>query len=512
MPGRMLSQTEKRLKKWWNCGAATDFPLLEGFSIESTAHGLRGIQNIDIALAYPVTVIAGKNGAGKTTLLGLAALGFHGVPGHFPRSAKRQLKSGEGYSYYTFQDFFYRGPGDQDVSGLRISWRYRGADTLTISKQSDKWMRYERRPARPVHYFGISRAIPAIEQSVLRSHFGAHHRTRSTQLSEEAVGWVGAILQRQYQDAERLSSQRYGLRRCQTGGGFRYSSFNMGAGEDLLFDLIGTIDRAPDGSLILVEEIEVGIHAGAMHRLGEVLQEIAWKKKLQIIVSSHSEQFVDSLPREARILLRKEGARHRAFQCVSTGFIFSDLSGRATCELKIFCEDQFARRFIESALDADLRPRVSVNSVGDKATVAEVAAIHIWSRERTPCLVIWDGDVPEAEAVGMMTTSAARHGNAKFEFLRLPGDEPPERMVVRAVLSDVNAIDLFADRAHATQGSAQLALESALAETDHHKIPQVIARQLGVEENDVVNALTQAACRGKVVAVKHISDAIRAIL
>lgn len=512
MPGRMLNQTEKRLKKWWHSGAATDFPLLQGFSIESTSHGLRGIQNINLDFAYPVTVIAGKNGAGKTTLLGIAALGFHGFSGHFPRSAKRQPKSGEDFSYYTFQDFFYRGPGDQDVSGVKITWRYRGADSLTISKQSDKWMRYERRPARPVHYFGISRAIPAIEQSVLRSHFGTHHRSRSTQLTDDAVAWVGKILQREYQDAERLSSQRYGLRRCQTGSGFRYSSFNMGAGEDLLFDLIGTIDRAPNGSLILVEEIEVGIHAGAMHRLGEVLQEIAWKKKLQIIVSSHSEQFVDSLPREARILLRKEGPKHQAFQSVSTGFIFSDLSGRATCELRIFCEDQFARRLIESALDVDLRSRVSVNPVGDKATVAEVAAIHKLSRHRTPCLVIWDGDVTEAEAMNMAARSAERHEIECFDFLRLPGDDPPERLVVRAVLSNPKVIEAFAERVHATPGAAQLALEAALAETDHHKMPHTIAQQLGVEEHDVVSALTQSACRERVIAVEHISQAVRAIL
>ena len=68
MPGRNLSKTEDRLQKWWDSSAATSFPLLEGISVKSTADGLRGIREIDVAFTYPVTVIAGANGAGKTTL------------------------------------------------------------------------------------------------------------------------------------------------------------------------------------------------------------------------------------------------------------------------------------------------------------------------------------------------------------------------------------------------------------------------------------------------------------
>ena len=222
MPGRSLSAVETRLQKWWNSNAKTSFPILEGIGVKSTTDGLRGIHEIDVPFSYPVTVIAGANGAGKTTVLGLAALGFHQVADHLPRGARRPPKFGERSSYYTFQDFFFRGPGDPDISGLEITWRYRGMADLRISKQTDKWMRYERRPARPVHYFGISRAVPAIEQSVLRSHFGGTGRTRSkgVELSDQAVKWVGQILQRKYLDASRFSSQRYGLRQCQANPNF----------------------------------------------------------------------------------------------------------------------------------------------------------------------------------------------------------------------------------------------------------------------------------------------------
>ena len=69
MPGRNLSKTEDRLQKWLYSSAATCIPLVEGISGKSTADGLGGIREIDVAVTYPVTVRAGANGAGKTNLL-----------------------------------------------------------------------------------------------------------------------------------------------------------------------------------------------------------------------------------------------------------------------------------------------------------------------------------------------------------------------------------------------------------------------------------------------------------
>ena len=488
--------------------------MLEGISVKSTADGLRGIQEINVAFSYPVTVIAGANGAGKTTLLGLAALGFHGVNDHYPRGARRQPQPGEKSTYYTFQDFFFKGPGDPDITGLQVAWNFRGLPELRISKETDKWMRYERRPARPVHYFGISRAVPAIEQSVLRAHFGGVGRIRSkaVQLSAQAVKWVGQILQRKYVSANKLSSQRYGLRQCKAGSGTSYSSFNMGVGEDLLFDLIGSIDNSPDGSLVLIEEIEVGIHASALRRLAVVLQEIAFKKKLQIIVTSHSEQFVDALPRKARILLRRIGTTHQVSSSVSTGYIFSDLLGVAVPELKIYCEDQFARCLIERALKPEVRSRVQVQSVGDKNTLADVAAYHVLSSGRQPCFVVWDGDVTETEAAAIAKKAVEKVRVKPFKYLRLPGNDVPEKSVVNAILRSSEALKQFAFAANVTKALAQSTLDAVIGEADHHSIPYEISQRLGLTDVEVVTALTQAVCRSEALDLEYISHAVEKLL
>ena len=171
MPGSQLTQTEQRLKAWWQSTTTRfNYPVLSELSVRGE-RGLRGIRDASVSFDYPLTVLCGRNGTGKSTILALAALAFHAPPGHQPLNAMRAPDRGSGTTYYTFRDFFYRGPGDPDTTGVEVTWRYRGSpapNPITIRKDSDKWMRYERRPRRPVHHVGIARVLPAIERRVLR--------------------------------------------------------------------------------------------------------------------------------------------------------------------------------------------------------------------------------------------------------------------------------------------------------------------------------------------------------
>jgi hypothetical protein len=57
--------------------------------------------------------------------------------------------------YYTFRDSFFKGPNDPDITGVEVYWKYDRAKRIRTQKRSDKWMRYEPRPQRPVHYFSV---------------------------------------------------------------------------------------------------------------------------------------------------------------------------------------------------------------------------------------------------------------------------------------------------------------------------------------------------------------------
>lgn len=496
MPGRRLNSVEKRLEQLWLNNATPEYPHLRSIEVLGPAPGLRGVSNLNLEFSYPVTVLIGQNGAGKSTVLSLAALAYHGVDGHFPRNAKRMARRGESFTYYTFQDFFFRGVGDPDVAGVSIKWTFSDSSNLSIRKQTDKWMRYERRIPRPVQFFGISRAVPAIEQSVLRGHFGQQSKVGAVAYSNESVAYVARILRRGYSGAESLVSARWGVRRCSSSVGNVYSSFNMGAGEDILFDMIGSIMSLPNGSLVVIEEIELGIHASALRELAQVLIEIALKKRLQIIISSHSEQFVDALPRQARIMLRRNDDSHTAMPSPSTGFVFANLSGQAVPELIVYCEDVFAKKLIESSLSFDIRSRVKVIPVGDKNALAIQGECHVRDGNRPPCVVVFDGDVTDAEAERMVRNANGRLQGASVNWLKLPGSEAPEIHVVNQIIQSEAAMQALSNELRVTDvSSLRVTLNRAITVDDHHDISRSIANEMGIGEDEIILAMCRSVAR-----------------
>jgi energy-coupling factor transporter ATP-binding protein EcfA2 len=237
MPGTRLNDTERHLLDWWQSGTTTKYPTLRNISVSGDL-GIRGIKSLDLDFAYPLTVICGKNGCGKTTVLALAALGFHSPSGHKPINALRHPRLGEDFTYYTFQDFFFKGPSDPDITGTELSWTFNGANKVTIKKRTEKWMHYERRPQRPVHYLGIKRNVPAIEQNVLRLHFKSDLSGIVTKsLNADSLRYLSDIMGRTYDETSVLTSSSYSLRKCRIGES-TFSSFNSGSGEDVLIDFL----------------------------------------------------------------------------------------------------------------------------------------------------------------------------------------------------------------------------------------------------------------------------------
>ncbi len=112
-------------------------------------------------------------------------------------------------------------------------------------------MHYERRPKRPAHYLGVIRSIPAIEQTTLRARFKADATSsNSWALNDEYRKRLTNIMRRSYDEAGVMATDGYFLRRARAGD--TYSSFNMGAGEDVLIDLLLELQRCEKGSLIVI--------------------------------------------------------------------------------------------------------------------------------------------------------------------------------------------------------------------------------------------------------------------
>lgn len=505
MPGRSKSDPERRLAARWRDASKYQYPVLRGISID--AGGLRGLTDLTVEFRFPLTVVTGQNGSGKSTLLALAALAFHTVPGHMPLNALRPPRRNEDSTYYTFGDFFFRGWGDDPATGLAVTWRYEdrnGSRDVRFKRTSErKWMKYERRPRRPVHYIGISRAVPAIERRALRGHFPSSGDAPSDHLLDaSATEQISRVLGRPYQELAVRESQSHSIRRAATTtlGSTRYSSFNMGAGEDCVVELFHILNECPVGSLIVIEELELGLHPAAVARLAPELVDLCLKRGLQIVTSTHSAELVDMVPREARILLQRgappllgPSARHA----------LGELTGSPQRELLIACEDEFATRVIEESLSGGLRRRCRVSAIGSKEELAQFAKHHVVSAEREQVLIVWDGDVRDSEIHRMTRGIASDDRYARVHWMSLPGDLPPEAWALEQ-LGAAEGLAALARELNDSELAAGGYLASLATRSNHHDLGEGLAWLTGRRGDDAESRLVRA-----LVAVA--SDGLRAL-
>lgn len=514
MPGSRLNHTESKLKAWWENLDPTkqDVPYLRRVAFNGNP-GLRGIQNAEIRFDYPLSVIVGRNGAGKTTVLAISALGFHRFEEHRPYRARRRIYPGENSTYYTFVDFFFKGIGDPDISGLTVEWGYSDGRLLKIVKQSSKWMRYERRPSRPVHYLGVIRCVPAIEVSALRGHFyAARQIAGSVTLKDEYRARLSEIMGKQYKEAKQLESERYEIRRCISEQ--EYSSFNMGAGEDILMELLFILQESPRGALIVIEEIELGLHPQALIGLAKHLQEIILDKKLQVIVSTHSSYFIDSVPREARILLNRSVSSLHATYKPTTRFAVGELSGIAEAELDIYCEDNFAAKIIESGISGVQRRRIRIHAIGSASELSSFAAFHLRAASPNLLLIVWDGDQRDKAGNYLKIKTHEKvslRDHPKLNYCFLPGRTAPEIEVLRQLLTD-EGVESVSRQLNEDKHTVADLIRFAQTIGNHREVIHVLGKQTNIEPEELIRVFASAYAQLSSAPLREVSDVIAGVL
>ena len=479
MPGRRLSHQERRLLQFWDDPPSElPRPFLESIAITG---GLRGIDGLLVSFRYPVSALCGKNGVGKSTILALAALAYNGPSGwRIPNGLYQPKSRHQTKMHYTFGDFFLRSEDDNSFEGVSITWNHKYHDSslrVELAREGSRWTGYPRRPEREVAFVSVTKVLPAHEVAGIRSSFSESSLGNDfAQLPPQAVEQLCNVMGTHYTLAEIHSTRRYTFQRASAGA--TYSAFNMGGGESWIICLLDTLYRLPRGSLLVIEEIEVGLHAEALKRLAEVLVGISLIRNIQIVCSTHSEVFLDSMPREARVLVRKGGGEHEALNSPTTRFAVSEMSEQIQPELAIYCEDDSAISLIEAALSHSLRRRCAINAVGNKTTVVRQGVSHLRSGYEMRVLCVLDADCTEAEVNGWISSEVSDRTEFRPECLILPGSDPPETWVLDQLGFEAYR-DAFAREFQCTTQEATSILEACRADSDHHRLGFRLGQKTG---------------------------------
>lgn len=541
MPERNLSQVEQSLLDSWNEGAG---PSLR--SIEISGNGIRGLQSVTVDFPFPLTAIAGKNGVGKSTILACAACAYQNKTPFAGLLTEEQ--------YYNFNHFLVRGWGDAPLQNVTVKWTYRDQaktiQLLTATKERSSW-KYPRQPDRPdrcVDFIGTIRGVHPCELTVLHKKFGASAPITELPADNQHRVSASRIIGVDYSGLRVGKSGKYKLHRLEVGAS-GYSGFNAGSGEEISCLLGAAINRLPRGSLLVVEEIETGLHASAQRRLASMLLQHCHDRKIQVICSTHSATFLEALPREARVLLVRSPGNTEVIQGVTVEEATSDMIERPVPELVICLEDKTARQLVWELLPSRIRNRVRLAICGSWENVLRQVASFRRDRNLGEAAAILDGERQgkEIEHIrkfaghvggqdaaligGCLDTAQDQHqadasrpvldiarglSVEPFDwFLQrhciLPGSLPPEswlwelgrgsELYRRELVNHFNAEEQ--DIAAFFAGNPP---------ANHHDLPFLLSQKVGNDANWVLNGLCKAAVKTEGVALTPVLDFIKARL
>ena len=288
---------------------------------------LRGINSLDIRFEYPITAIAGKNGAGKSTILALACCAYHNLKQGF-KLPKRKT------TYYTFSDLFVQHTEEVPPQGISIRywiahnrWKKTAAlpEGIGIGQQrrwknqGGKWNDYADRVRKNVVFLGIERIVPHSERSQSRSYSKVFKDSQPQGWEDEVKEAVGYVLGKSYDKFRYLEHSKYSLPMVQVGETI-YSGFNMGAGENALFEIFSTIYSCGEGALLVMDEVELGLHAEAQKKFIDRLKDACLATHTQVICTTHSKEIFDCLPYDARYLIECVNGKTKITDSISSDF------------------------------------------------------------------------------------------------------------------------------------------------------------------------------------------------
>ena len=320
---------------------------------EVRLRNLRGIKDLRVPFSYPVSVLAGPNGCGKSTVLFACACAYS-VPGRGPKEFVPSSL------FPNFTDRLGLAGALSDAAErteLEFHYLHDGERLSMVWKRGKTWNRSfmgrkgGKRPKRSLYLRTLGNLTnPSEVRSVLqigRKQYQAEH------LTSDLLIFAHRILRKRYQRLSVISAQARDLlfAEVEGEGDVRYSEFHMSSGERTILRMSKDISHLED-ALILIDEVDTGLHPYTQQQLMLELQRIALRRRLQIIVASHSPVILDSVPPEGRKFLdRDERTTEVRLIPAYRDILQKSLYGQSREQLSILCEDEVAEGVIFGVLD-----------------------------------------------------------------------------------------------------------------------------------------------------------------
>ena len=376
---------------------------LEGFKmdIKLNIHNVKFIKDYTMmfSLSKGLYAITGENASGKSTIISAAASLFYEIP-----------------MYDYFGKPFEDSTISFDIENERFRWESKGGKwrkkfpTQTpVGGFFEGSIIYGNRFRNT--YFSVIRKLDEMKIDAMNSaddyvrknlgmilHNNPNHYSNLFRLRPDLVR------------EHHLASAPYFYR---TENGTLISQARMSTGENLLISILNSLniirkkrERFSDNrpSLILLDEIEIALHASALRRLLCFLQEAADELELAVYFSTHSLELIRDIKPQNIFYISKQidgtlTTTNPCYPAFATRNLYSD-DGYGN-DLVILCEDDLSKRIIERILIEKRlinNIRIKILPTGGWQNTITMAYDLIVSRlllKHTKILVVLDKDIKD---------------------------------------------------------------------------------------------------------------------
>ena len=419
---------ERRFRELWE-DLQGKKPHMPHFLTEIRLEGIRGFDDLRVVFDYPVSVIAGGNATGKSTVLFAAACAYK-VPG---AGSKDYVPS------TLFPDYRPKlGKRGDETREINIEFDYATPDGLRSMRwrRTKAWSRsyFGRKgasqPERLVYLRTLSNLSNPSEVRGVLSMSRLSSAPDETPMTASQIEFAQQMLPFRYAEVVDLLSGNKKLLFASQDGGAAYSELHMAAGERAILRLAQEIAQLR-GALVLIDEVEAGLHPWVQQLLMLQLQQLALRNDLQIIVTSHSPVVLDSVPPHGRIFLERDETGRVAVHPPYRDVVQDALYGRSSEALNLLCEDDAAEGILQGVRDF-LQPRQRIRGESiriGRDTGAEEFPMHATAFRKfgqiESFVFVLDGDKRGSDIEGKIREQAG----SNIDIFFLPGQSAPESWV-----------------------------------------------------------------------------------
>ncbi|MFS1911099.1 AAA family ATPase [Vibrio sp. 10N.286.48.B7] len=394
-------------------------------------------KNVSVAFDHPLTVLVGKNGSGKSTFLKLI----------------KSIAKGRNPNDYFFEtewdnfndqgtaEFQYVLNGEQlrEMKTRYFDWVFSSLEQkLDTNKEIKDYLVdpsiKEFNKITDVEFKSLigsfekntffdnqtsksdlkkkalyaSRVTKKVQQSIeTKSNNGK--KAKSIILTESCIKIINYILGKDY-DEVKIINHRFFSGTWGTSiifkSGVVYSEANSGSGEFIVSNIVHQLSNIPSESLLLLDEPELSLHPGAQKRLFEYFLDLIISKKLQIILSTHSMSFVESIP---SICIKNFVFNDGGKVIIEQGSNYLNAFGNLEISYDtpdIIVEDSLAKKVLEKVIDSEnLTNQFRVNYYSGGASSIKTSLVTTFSKVgENNKYIIFDGDMYKSEVVDLSIT------------------------------------------------------------------------------------------------------------